>query len=75
MRFLAQVMLGELERRTSQGVLLIFMCGNDPGMCTEWEAAAGGNKRLIVTAGGRLAPAAVPAGRIPCSARFRQCGT
>jgi hypothetical protein len=61
MRFLAQVMLGDLETSASQDVLLIFMCGNDPGMCAEWDAAAGGNQALIFTAGVRQAPAAVPA--------------
>jgi hypothetical protein len=55
-------MLGDLDRSASQDVLLIFMCGNDPGMCSEWEAAAGGNQALLVAAGGRLTPAAVPAG-------------
>jgi hypothetical protein len=61
MRFLAQVMLGDLGMSASQGVLLIFMCGNDPGMCEEWDAAAGGTQVLVFAAGWRLAPAAVPA--------------
>ena len=61
MRFLAQVMLGDLGMSAPQDVLLIFMCGNDPGMCEEWDAAAGGNHALVFAAGGRLAPAAVPA--------------
>jgi hypothetical protein len=61
MRFLAQVMLGDLGSSASQGVLLIFMCGNDPGVCEEWDAATGGNQVLVFAAGGRLVPAAVPA--------------
>lgn len=61
MQFLAQVMLGDLGAGSWQGVLSVFMCGGDPGMCEEWDAAAGGN-RALVFAGGSLAPAAVPAG-------------
>jgi hypothetical protein len=71
MRFIALVMLGDLGSGASQGVMLIFMCGNDPGMCAEWDATSGGNRALIFAAGGRLAPAAVPADPLPCSTRHR----
>jgi hypothetical protein len=61
MQFLARVMPGGPGMSASQGVLSIFMCGNDPGMCDEWDAAAGGNQALVFV-GGSLVPAAVPAG-------------
>jgi hypothetical protein len=61
MQFLAQVMPGGPGMSVSQGVLSIFMCGNDPGMCDEWDAAAGSNQALVF-AGGSLVPAAVPPG-------------
>jgi len=34
--------------KTDIGLELIFMCGNDPGMCDEWDADAGGNKVIVV---------------------------
>jgi hypothetical protein len=61
MQFLAQVMLGDLGMDEWRGVLPIFMCQSDPGMCDEWDAVAGGNRALIFPAGG-LVPAVVPAG-------------
>ena len=60
MRFIALVTLGDLGMGASQGTMLIFMCGNDPGMCAEWDATSGGNQALIFAADDRLVPAAVP---------------
>jgi hypothetical protein len=62
MQFLAQVMPGDLEPDDDRrGVLSIFMCQNDPGMCDDWSATEGGNQALIFPVGD-LIPAAVPAG-------------
>lgn len=61
MRFIALVMLDDLGMGASRGMMLIFMCGNAPGMCEEWDATSGGNQALIFAADGRLVPAAVPA--------------
>jgi hypothetical protein len=60
MRFIALVMLGDLGTGASQGTLQIFMCGNNPGMCDDWDATSGGNQALILAADDRLVPAAVP---------------
>ena len=38
--------LGKIK--TDIGLELIFMCNNDPGMCDEWDAEAGGNKAIVV---------------------------
>jgi hypothetical protein len=43
MQFLAQISLADVEAG-STGLLSIFMCQNDPGLCDEWDAAAGGNR-------------------------------
>ena len=61
MQFLAQVMLSDLEVDDRRGVLLIFMCQNDPGMCDEWDPAAGGNAALLLPFAG-LRPAVAPPG-------------
>lgn len=61
MQFLAQVMLADLGMGEWRGVLSIFMCQNDPGMCDEWDAVAGGNQALAFPAGG-LVPASAPVG-------------
>ncbi|ONI72408.1 hypothetical protein BWI15_20450 [Kribbella sp. ALI-6-A] len=53
MQFLAQVLTGE-------HAVAIFMCANDPGLCEEWDPAAGGNRALVFPAS-ELAPAQVPA--------------
>jgi hypothetical protein len=37
MQFLAQVSLADAEAG-SAGLLSIFMCQNDPGLCDEWDA-------------------------------------
>jgi hypothetical protein len=51
MQFIAQLDLGERS-------LLVFMCQNDPGICSEWEAWAGGNQAMLVSARGlvRMVP-------------------
>ena len=46
MQFVAQVMLGDLGPDDWRGVLSVFMCQNDPGMCDEGDPAAGGNQAL-----------------------------
>jgi len=38
--------LGKIK--TDIGLEIIFMCNNDPGMCDEWDAEAGGNKAIVV---------------------------
>ncbi len=43
MQFLAQVILSDVEA-DGVGLLSIFMCQNDPGLCDEWDATAGGNR-------------------------------
>jgi hypothetical protein len=53
MQFLAQVVLNDLDWPMAQNdtqaghVIEIFMCQNDPGMCDEWSATAGGNRALL----------------------------
>ncbi|WP_211241170.1 hypothetical protein [Pseudonocardia spinosispora] len=58
MQFLAQLI------RDDYPALSIFMCGNDPGMCDEWEPDGGGNRALLFT-GDALRPAHVPADGVP----------
>ncbi|MFB7667409.1 DUF1963 domain-containing protein [Kitasatospora sp. NPDC056138] len=56
MQFLAQILLDDLGRHAGQGavegrgVLALFMCQNDPGMCDEWDPQAGGNRALVFPA-------------------------
>ena len=75
MQFLAQLPLSECENlspvRDSQ-VLLIFQCQNNPGMCDEWDAEAGGNAALIVDESGHV-HLTVPEGRtlLPSESRLR----
>ena len=53
MQFLAQVILDDLQTAAEgaaqipQGVVSIFMCQNDPGLCDEWDATSGGNRALL----------------------------
>jgi uncharacterized protein YwqG len=65
MQFVAQVLLGDLAPRAEdqhqRGLLSIFMCQNDPGLCEEWDPSSGGNRALLFTTG-ELMPAAVPPG-------------
>lgn len=35
--------LGQVRRAGAQTLHLIFMCANDPGLCSEWEADGGAN--------------------------------
>ncbi len=60
MQFLAQVRLDDIDA-DDDALLSIFMCQNDPGLCDEWDATAGGN-RAFVFPSGALAPSAVPSG-------------
>ncbi|WP_327432648.1 hypothetical protein [Streptomyces sp. NBC_01236] len=41
------------------GVVAVFFCQNDPGMCDDWNATGGANRAYLFT--GELARAAVPA--------------
>lgn len=34
--------------KTDIGLELIYMCQNDPGMCDDWDANAGGNQVIII---------------------------
>ncbi len=56
----AMQFLGQL-RLEGDRLLLLFMCQNDPGMCDEWDAEAGGNAALIVSTEGTLEPLPPPA--------------
>lgn len=40
------------------GAVAVFLCRNDPGMCDDWDAAAGANGAFLFR--GDLVPAAVP---------------
>jgi hypothetical protein len=51
MQFLAHLPL-------DTGTISVFYCQNDPGMCDEWDAAAGGTRAYVFS--GPLRPAAVP---------------
>ncbi|GLY95128.1 hypothetical protein [Actinoplanes sp. NBRC 103695] len=42
LQFLAQLLLDD-DRR----LLAIFQCANDPGLCDEWDANAGGNRAYL----------------------------
>ncbi|TGA97192.1 DUF1963 domain-containing protein [Streptomyces palmae] len=65
MQFLAHILLDDLGLHAGQGategrgVLALFMCQNDPGMCEEWDPHAGGNQALIFPAAA-LRPMPVP---------------
>lgn len=58
MQFLGQI---RVTHDGSDRLLLLFMCQNDPGLCEEWDADAGGNAALVVAPTGLVA-AAVPTG-------------
>ncbi|MGW1197911.1 hypothetical protein ACWD4B_19035 [Streptomyces sp. NPDC002536] len=51
MQFLAHLPLGI-------GVVAVFFCQNDPGLCDDWDATGGANRAYLFT--GELSPAAVP---------------
>ncbi|MEU3409617.1 DUF1963 domain-containing protein [Streptomyces sp. NPDC006670] len=57
MQFLAQILLD--SQSEADGVMAIFMCQNDPGMCDEWSPTSGGNRALIFPATS-LQPIAAP---------------
>jgi hypothetical protein len=41
------------------GVVAVFFCQNDPGMCGDWDPTGGANRAYLFS--GELAPASVPA--------------
>lgn len=50
MQFLAQIVLndlGEGDGEGKRGVLALFACQNDPGMCDDWEPNSGGNRAML----------------------------
>jgi hypothetical protein len=47
MQFLGQI---PVETQQGESLLLLFMCQNDPGLCDEWDANAGGNAVIVVPA-------------------------
>lgn len=59
MQFLAHLPL-------DHGVVAVFFCQNDPGMCDDWDATAGGNQAYLFPgestgeSTGQLRPATVP---------------
>ncbi len=65
MQFLARLLVSDLSAQgsvpeASAGVLSVFMCQNDPGLCDEWDPGAGGNRALLFPGVG-LTVAPVPA--------------
>lgn len=61
MQFLAQILLNDVANSTvgpDRGILALFACQNDPGMCEDWDPTAGGNRVLLPTAG--LQPLPLP---------------
>jgi hypothetical protein len=62
MQFLASLYLQEVAPELGiASTLLVFQCQNDPGMCDEWDADAGGNRALLVQNGSAI-EMVVPAG-------------
>lgn len=53
LQFLAQVVLdgvGDVAREVTspgRGILALFACRNDPGMCEDWAPHSGGNRALL----------------------------
>jgi hypothetical protein len=47
LQYLGRIAIPAQEKRPARFALL-FMCNNDPGMCEEWDADAGGNAVLVV---------------------------
>jgi hypothetical protein len=49
MQFVAQVSLADADPGDAgdAGLLSIFMCQNDPGLCDEWDPVAGGNRAFV----------------------------
>ncbi|MGW1711432.1 DUF1963 domain-containing protein [Streptomyces sp. NPDC002206] len=51
MQFLAQVVLDDLgDGAEGRGILAMFACQNDPGMCGDWEPDSGGNQAFLFPA-------------------------
>jgi len=46
MQFLGRIFSGVTEQK----IVLLFMCQNEPGLCEEWDADAGGNTALVMQA-------------------------
>ncbi|MFE6690652.1 DUF1963 domain-containing protein [Streptomyces sp. NPDC057743] len=64
MQFLAQVALDDLgDGVGGRGVLALFACENDPGMCDDWDPDSGGNQALLFPAEG-LGPLPQPEGGV-----------
>jgi hypothetical protein len=63
MQFLSQFPLANVPEAIghSDQTLLLFQCQNDPGLCDEWDANAGGNAALLV-ASTSMSPMPVPGG-------------
>ncbi|MFG2212621.1 DUF1963 domain-containing protein [Streptomyces sp. NPDC048638] len=62
MQFLAQVVLDDLGKgMEDRGVLVLFACQNDLGMCADWEPDSGGNQALLFPTDG-LEPLPLPEG-------------
>jgi hypothetical protein len=67
MQFLAQIVLDDLGDGgastsgggQSRGLLALFACQNDPGMCDDWHPSAGGNRALVFPLDG-LRPLSLP---------------
>ncbi len=64
MQFLAQVVLDDLGKEVKDwGVLALFACQNDPGMCDDWAPDSGGNQALLFSSDG-LEPLPLPDGDV-----------
>ncbi|MEW2294671.1 DUF1963 domain-containing protein [Streptomyces sp. NPDC006743] len=64
LQFLAQVVLdgvGGGDGDGRRGIIALFACQNDPGMCDDWDPNSGGNRALLFPLDG-LAPLAQPEG-------------
>lgn len=48
----AMQFLGRLRIPGKPRLVLLFMCQNDPGLCDEWDAEAGGNCAIVVRVDG-----------------------
>jgi hypothetical protein len=63
MMFIAQLRLADVaDPELGDGLLLAFMCQNDPGQCDEWDATAGGNHAVVVPLEGLALLAPPPKG-------------
>ena len=63
MQFLAQVRVDDVEPDAA-GLLSIFMCQNDPGLCEEWDPVAGGNRAFVFGTDAVETPSRYLSGRI-----------